>query len=944
MINMKKLYLNIIIPLFLLLPFASLWGQCAPDCTINGMGMYIWLGDGDSQSIGDATNDDEDDDDFIGFKNFSAVPVNISGWQLFVDQNGNTTPVFTFPAGTIVQPGQFVVVVSDWNGANPLPFLWFDANFASGEGMFEETSNRVSWAILRNTAGQYITVHQQGDASSGATLSSGTKLCNLNVTNLVPTDFDGCEMVYFNQSTCAYAELTNCSLPLMNPTIDAVNDSFLLEPIDTNSGGSTVSILLNDVFNGGGPGSANSSNVSFSQSGVWPPGITLNPTTGQVVVAPLTATGIYNLNYTICTLINSSICDTATISIFVIEDFIIDENEDSDGDGIPDTVECGICISGNSFANGSFELPLVAGTNQQFNETLVPGWSTTAIDGVIEIMRNFNSIPAAHGNQWAELNANHVSTLYQEFCAPLGGGTLNWSTSHRGRLGVDVAEVRIGTSLTDYTVVATMSDGNTAWGSYSGSYTIPANNDGTYLVMFAAISASGGDTIGNFIDNVQLSFVPICRDTDGDGIPDYLDLDSDNDGILDGVECPSSPLASEGDFNGSIQTIIPNKSYLQTFDYITVSSTAGTPTSNIASFTESTVNANDLYAVGTPISYVYPFEGSTQIMTFSQPLRTVFGLSDVDQGGETYIIQVYDAAGNLIQNLANYRRTSFMGTSGTYPNGTPTLFTNIGIGLNVTQPTSTTLRVNRASNNFSNTFNRANMIILDFSEVLISRIDVQNLSGTGQPGFFFDRIIFDCRDTDSDGLPDYLDLDSENDGCLDALEGGDNVSPSHLVAAGGVASVGTGSTADNLNLCDINDCVDIDGIPVVVNPGGLADVDLLKGQSLGGSINPAIQAGCLCFKPGNFAGSGLPTNIGISSLRNDNSGNWPMVREGGWIALESNSKGFVPNRLTTAQIALIPASNLIVGMMVYNTSLNCLQININGLANGWRCFDTQACE
>ena len=52
-------------------------------------------------------------------------------------------------------------------------------------------------------------------------------------------------------------------------------------------------------------------------------------------------------------------------------------------------------------------------------------------------------------------------------------------------------------------------------------------------------------------------------------------------------------------------------------------------------------------------------------------------------------------------------------------------------------------------------------VFLDFSDILISKIVIENQSSIGQSGFFFDRIIFDCRDTDNDGIVDYLDLDSK---------------------------------------------------------------------------------------------------------------------------------------------------------------------------------------
>lgn len=99
-----------------------------------------------------------------------------------------------------------------------------------------------------------------------------------------------------------------------------------------------------------------------------------------------------------------------------------------------------------------------------------------------------------------------------------------------------------------------------------------------------------------------------------------------------------------------------------------------------------------------------------------------------------------------------------------------------------------------------------------------------------------------------------------------------------------------------------------------------------------------------CYKDGNFqAGLGLPTQVGISSLRIDNSEGWPQVREGAWIALEAKTKGFVLNRLSTTQIENIPSENLVEGMMLYNTTEDCIQINIDGTESGWKCFTKQGC-
>ena len=100
-----------------------------------------------------------------------------------------------------------------------------------------------------------------------------------------------------------------------------------------------------------------------------------------------------------------------------------------------------------------------------------------------------------------------------------------------------------------------------------------------------------------------------------------------------------------------------------------------------------------------------------------------------------------------------------------------------------------------------------------------------------------------------------------------------------------------------------------------------------------------------CYKPAQTTGITLDTNHGITALGRagaDNS-NWPMVRKGAWTVLEAKTKGFVVNRLTDAQIVAIPAVQLVEGMMVYNISQDCLQINIDGTPTGWKCFNTQTC-
>lgn len=101
-----------------------------------------------------------------------------------------------------------------------------------------------------------------------------------------------------------------------------------------------------------------------------------------------------------------------------------------------------------------------------------------------------------------------------------------------------------------------------------------------------------------------------------------------------------------------------------------------------------------------------------------------------------------------------------------------------------------------------------------------------------------------------------------------------------------------------------------------------------------------------CFKPGVVnAGSSLETQHGITALgrAGADNGNWPKVRKGAWTVLESKTKGFVVNRLTDVQIAALPSSGLVEGMMVYNITQKCLMINIDGTSTGWRCYVVPTC-
>ncbi|GAA4160362.1 hypothetical protein GCM10022217_24270 [Chryseobacterium ginsenosidimutans] len=109
----------------------------------------------------------------------------------------------------------------------------------------------------------------------------------------------------------------------------------------------------------------------------------------------------------------------------------------------------------------------------------------------------------------------------------------------------------------------------------------------------------------------------------------------------------------------------------------------------------------------------------------------------------------------------------------------------------------------------------------------------------------------------------------------------------------------------------------------------------------------------LCYKPGAVASAGNPalnSKVGITSLNRAGTAgdNWPGIRTGGWLVLESKTKGFVPNRVAFSganPVGIAPA-NFVEGMLVYDTTNKCMKIYTsqdNGVTFGWYCLTTQTC-
>ena len=178
-----------------------------------------------------------------------------------------------------------------------------------------------------------------------------------------------------------------------------------------------------------------------------------------------------------------------------------------------------VCPLPLALQNGSFETPIIGSATAEFvPEGGAVVWQTTDTNGVLELWSNgftppFNDPPVAFtadtGTQMAELNAYQNAQLYQDLdTSTLQGQTLTWSFAHRGRTGVDTMGLYIGSPGAEG-LITTASDGNQAWGHYSGTYTVPVGQTTTRFAYRALATANGDPGGGNLVDSIVFG-VPQC--------------------------------------------------------------------------------------------------------------------------------------------------------------------------------------------------------------------------------------------------------------------------------------------------------------------------------------------------------------------------------------------------------------------------------------------------
>ncbi|MCD9027452.1 DUF11 domain-containing protein [Luteimonas sp. BDR2-5] len=211
-----------------------------------------------------------------------------------------------------------------------------------------------------------------------------------------------------------------------------------------------------------------------------------------------------------------------------------------------------------TFTNMSFEDPKLQtpGCRVYIPSQLVEGWETDHPDyrsenvgncvvpaefvnevvqgGILELWhgpRSNNSggsVEGRQGPQFAELNAEVASRIYQDVCL-IQNERVDYFFSHRGRQSAttrDIMTMHVGTGVgASIVTVGTTNNGafNTpvvhqgtiqapapaggGWVDYRGQYTYQGAS-GNGNIGFEAVSAAGGSNQGNFLDDIQVELAP----------------------------------------------------------------------------------------------------------------------------------------------------------------------------------------------------------------------------------------------------------------------------------------------------------------------------------------------------------------------------------------------------------------------------------------------------
>ncbi|MDB2606353.1 Ig-like domain-containing protein, partial [Zobellia sp.] len=378
------------------------------------------------------------------------------------------------------------------------------------------------------------------------------------------------------------------------------------------------------------------------------------------------------------------------------------------------------------------------------------------------------------------------------------------------------------------------SDGDTCTDAKEAGFTDADEDgevDGTGYSTLGAVEGSDGYTGTNsaVTDGANSSACggPAGPDNDGDTILDSEDLDDDNDGILDADElalCTQTRV--EWDHNDSetpnaatVGNTDPGDSDYATYDNRTlISSPNFTSAANIS--------FGSLNEIGN--KYTYVFDNANQ-STFATA-----------KTANHYVEVSYTPAVDLwTQNIAIGYFSSNGAPDAAYGNFDMTLEMDTNASFSSPTIKVQDLHIDNMIEGGYLSYNIASNDYLSAGTTYYFRFYIyNNQNGTGRTRF--DDVGFEhalACDTDLDGIPNFFDLDSDNDGIYDAVEAGHNAAHS------------SGEVTGNVGL---------DGVPDAVQGGGNEDAGTVNYTI---SDSETVPDDIPDYLDLDSDGDGLPDNI-----------------------------------------------------------------------------------
>jgi hypothetical protein len=395
-----------------------------------------------------------------------------------------------------------------------------------------------------------------------------------------------------------------------------------------------------------------------------------------------------------------------------------------------------------------------------------------------------------------------------------------------------------GSTFTTSNLVNSAMAGGNSGTSYNGTSTTPVIQN-----LGNTVGATGIPTVATTGQNIgysQNGGANACIDSDNDSIANVDDLDDDNDGIRDTDEnCnlvnPSNITNTNGVLN-NIATINGSTPSATKNGTTVVGAVGVSGTSNILS-SNTLILGNHL--AQSP-------DWGTADMLFQSPITNVaFGIDGMEFGSEYVSIEI----------LQPYT-------------GTPQIqFFTPKLGGTITQTSPTSWRIT-SGQNCGNSATCPSGGIVQITGAFYNKIRFGGGSVSGWPSTNItwnknvtvslqDAVVQGTcnEDIDGDGIPNELDLDSDGDGCTDAIEGGAALTTSNLANSalnGGNSGAGYTGPSSIPVTQNLGNTVGSTGIPTIANTG----------QSLGTSQNATILDPACCT-----AGSTAPI-ITATSVNN----------------------------------------------------------------------------